>query len=140
MPNSIRAASSQRLPLGPALAKRFGNRVLCVIFRHELINLGVCHYADVFDQVAYAVSVDRISQSNLGFDFIAFGHGDFAHIVAESGDLAALCVVPGACRPHPSPKLVQNFPVPPETDHDFPVQPHSAADETEFAVAVGGLV
>jgi hypothetical protein len=55
----------------------------------QLVHLGLGDRTDPLDQVVDAVGVDRSAESEFGFDFVAFGDRDVAHVVAEPGQLEA---------------------------------------------------
>ncbi|MFM1944674.1 MAG: hypothetical protein RI897_3656 [Verrucomicrobiota bacterium] len=76
----------------------------------------------------------------MGADFIALGDGDFAHIIAQAGELGALPVVPGGGGAGPCADGGLDVGIFPETDDHLSVETESAHDEPVLAVAMGGLV
>src|SRR5215469_4624190 len=84
--------------------------------------------------------VDRKTESDLRSDFVSFGYGDVAHVVAEPYELRPLPVVP--CRGRTSPGrdfLLRGF-LPPEADDNFSTNTHPGQDEAVFAVPVCSLI
>jgi hypothetical protein len=68
----------------------------------KFVDLRVRDFIDHLDNVADAVAVDRQAEPDLRFHFVAFGDRDFAHVVAEPGDLHG-----SSCRPTPAAARVQ---------------------------------
>src|SRR3712207_8066717 len=63
-----------------------------------LYRSGIARRIDLLDEIADPVAVDGVAEADLGGDLVALGHRDIAHIVAETGELRALEVVPAAGR------------------------------------------
>ena len=125
---------------GAAFAQISGHLVGVGVFLDQLVNGFGGNCVHGFDQVADAVAVDGVTELELGGHLVAFGHGHFAHVVAEPGELRALPVMPGRRRAAPDAEFFLNGLFLPETDDHFAVHPHPAPNEAVLAVAVGGLV
>ena len=84
----MRAASRSDCAPCAVLAERFGRRrTPHRTGRRARSTSASLTRVDRCDEIAHAVAVDRVAEANLGLDFVAFGHGDLAHVVAEAGDL-----------------------------------------------------
>ena len=97
-------------------------------------------FVDELDQIADAVAVDGVTEFHLRGNLVAFGHGHFAHVVAEAAELRGLPVGPRRRRARPRAELFLRGLFLPEPDDHLAVQPHPAPDEAVLAVAVRGLV
>ena len=125
---------------GAAFAQIGGHLVGVGVFLDQLVNGFRGNAVHGFDQVADAVAVDGVTELELRGHLVALGHGHFAHVVAEAGELRALPVVPRRRRAAPGAEFFLNGLFLPETDDHFPVHPHPAPNKAVLAVAVGGLV
>ena len=131
---------AQRLaPLAAGL-ERGGHDILGVVLRHEAVHVGVGNFGDGLDQLADTVAVHLHAEADLGFDLVAFGHGHLPHVVAQPGDLQTSHLAQAHGRPHPGGDAILDLFVLPMPDDDLPRLAQAGADESELAVAVGGLV
>src|SRR5215472_18954710 len=91
-------------------------------------------------QIANSKSADGVPQSHFRFDFVSLGYSYIAHVVAEARDLEVLCILPCSRSAQPCPEFGLDVFVLPKSNYYFPIKSHSAADEAEFAIAVGRLI
>src|SRR5512146_1034439 len=98
------------------------------------------HIPRYTDKVSHTKATNRIAQSELCFDFVAFRNSYLAHVIAEAGDLESLRVVPGARRSRPDFNFTDNVGVLPITNNDLVFKPHPAHAEPELAVSMCRLV
>ena len=139
-PSSIFAASRKTPALVSGRTQRLGDRVGAIIFRDELFGFRIAYFANETDQIADAVTIHRVAQANLRFDFISLGHCDVAHVVAEARDSQVLRVVPRASRSRPDSDLRLNTGIAPGADDNFSREPHACRNMSILAVTVGRLV
>ena len=133
-------AVAERRMARAAFAQRRGDAVELFVLGAELGDGRFVDGVDVLDEIADAIAVDGKAELGFGGDFVAFGHGDLAHVVAKACELAALPIVPGARRAHPDGDAVLHFGVGPMPDDDLAPEPQAGMDEPGFAVAMCGLV
>ena len=72
------------------------------ILLDELFGFLVGDGVDELQDVRHGIAVAGVAELDLGGDLVAFGHGHFAHVVADAGDLHGLGIGPcgGDARPH----------------------------------------
>ena len=136
----MRAAVAERFPLIAAAAKRRGHGVLLLVLSAEPVDFAVVGGVHVLDHVADPVTVNRVAKANLSGDFIAFGHGDLAHVIADAGDAGGEGVVSRGGGAGPDTHRLQNVVVLPVADDHLAGEAQPCADEPEFTAAVGRLV
>ena len=127
----------ERLLFGRALLR---HGVEVEILLDEAFCFLVGHGVDELQHVRHGIAVAGVAELDLGGDLVAFGHGHFAHVVADAGDLHGLGIGPcgGDARPHADLVLDERIGV--VAVDDLAVEAETGADEAELAVAVGGLV
>ena len=94
----------------------------------------------MFNQVANAMRIHRISENNFRFNFITFRHRNLSHIVAEAYKACILKVVPPRCGPAPFGNSVNRSGIFPVAGHNLTPDFHSGCKVAEFTVAMRALV
>ena len=122
------------------LAQLRSDGVPLLVFARQGLRLRVRDGVHRGHEIADAVTVGREAELHFGRDFVALGHRDLTHVVAEAAEFRALPIVPGARRAHPGAEAVLHFRVRPMADDDFARQTHARVDEARLAVAVSRLV
>src|SRR6266480_4908040 len=95
---------------------------------NEFVYVGVADVLHVIDEVAHAMSVHRVSKPQFGFNLVALGDCNFAHVVAKTCDLQLLRIVPPTGRTQP------------DCDDHFPPHASPAGEKTKLAIAVCRLI
>jgi hypothetical protein len=121
-------------------SQRLGNVVLALVIAHQPVSFRIAHLLHPLHQISPTIAVHRIAQPNLCLDFVALGNGDVSHVVSEARDFEMLSVVPGARRAGPGGQLLDDVSILPVADDYFAIQAQPAADESELAIAMGGLI
>ncbi len=129
----------RRMFLSTWLQRRH-NIIFIQIGLHQIFYIEIGGIIDQLNQIAHAIAVDIIAQPHLRFNFVTFCHRYITHIIAKAGDLRALRVGPCTSGPHPYAYLFLSFIILPVTRDYFAIESHTATNESEFAVAVRGLV
>src|SRR5581483_12247847 len=81
---------TQRLVALAIFLESVGDGVELLVFGAELRDGGIADVVHRLHEVADAVVVDGETELRLGGNFVALGHGDVAHVVAEAEEFAAL--------------------------------------------------
>ena len=136
----MRAPSRSDSCRSPPRRRSRNDLVAFLVFVRQGLRLGVRNGVDCVGKIAHAVAIDCEAELHFGPDLVAFGHGNLAHVVAETAELRALPIVPRARRAHPGTDPVLDFRVRPMADDDFAVQAHARMQEPRLAVAMRGLV
>src|SRR5215831_20958602 len=86
-------------------AQLFCDGVGVFVFGYEFLNLSVFDLLNTGHQISHTVTTHRITELDLGTDFVAFGDRNISHVVAKACDFQTLRIVPGASSPNPATQL-----------------------------------
>ena len=124
----------------PTFQDVFTHVVSVLVFLDESVHFFFRNGVRYFHQVADAVGVHGVTKLHLRGDLVTFGHGHFAHVVAETDELRTLPVGPRGSGTRPRADFFLSGFLLPETNDYFAVDPQAAHDETVLAIAVRRLI
>lgn len=103
------------------------------VFIHQGVNFRIGHGVHRVHQLSHGPSVDLPAELCLHFDLVALGHGDLAHIVAETHDLQFSRVRHAHGGTHPVAQALLHVLVLPVARNDLAGHPQAGGDKAVLA-------
>ncbi len=114
--------------------------IVGLVFLHLGLDFCLGDFADLIDQLTHRPGIHLPAQLDLRFNFVAFGDGHFAHVVAEAHHRQALADPVTGRGAHPGAQLFQHSLILPVTGDHLAVQAQPGPNEAMLSVAVRRLV
>ena len=110
------------------------------VFLHEGVHFRLGDCIHLVYEFAHRPGVDLPAELSLRFDFVAFGDGYLAHVVAKADKAQVLALIITDRAAHPRAELVEYRRILPVSRDDLARESHSRRDEAVLAVAVRCLI